>query len=217
MNVDRAELLRYLGWRGQETDEALLRKLDEAAGRCLEIAAPRSVVRRFALTPEFELEGTGLRLEGEDIRAHLAGCREVYLMAMTVGAGVEREQMRLAARSANEALLFDTAASCAVESYADDVCADLEASCGRRLTSRFSCGYGDFPLSAQRAICALLRTDARIGLCCDECFLLTPRKSITALAGITDRPAPARAGTGPGCGHKCGGCGKTDCAFRKTE
>ena len=215
MNVDRAELLRYLGWRGQETDGALLRKLDEAAGHCLEIAAPRSVVRRFALTPEFELEGTGLRLEGEDIRAHLAGCREVYLMAMTVGAGVEREQMRLAARSANEALLFDTAASCAVESYADDVCADLEASCGRRLTSRFSCGYGDFPLEAQREICAILRTDSQIGLCCDESYLLTPRKSVTALVGITDLPRTQKSSRG--CGSKCASCKHIGCAFRKKE
>ena len=134
--------------------------------------------------------------------------------AMTIGVGAERELMRLSAKSENEALLFDTAASCAVESYADDICGDLEKSCGRRLTPRFSCGYGDFPLEAQKDICKILKTDTRIGLCCDESFLLTPRKSITAIAGITDEPAPEKP-QGSGCGHKCGGCAKRDCAFRR--
>lgn len=215
MEIENNELLRYLGWKGQEIDEALQNKLDEAAKRCLDTAEPRSVVMRLALHGDFTLGGTGFYLEGDDIKKHLAGCKEVYLMAMTIGVGAERELMRLSAKSANEALLFDTAASCAVESYADDVCADLEKSCGKKLTSRFSCGYGDFPLEAQRELCKILKTDTRIGLCCDENYLLTPRKSITALAGITQEPAGER--PQGGCGHKCGGCKNTACAFRKGE
>ena len=60
MQIDRNEFLRCLGWRGQETDEAFTKKLDGAAKRCLELAAPRSVCRRFALTEEMELAGTGV-------------------------------------------------------------------------------------------------------------------------------------------------------------
>ena len=113
MQVDRAEFLRYLGWRGQETDDVLLEKLDEAAKRCLDIAAPRSTVRRFTLNERWELGASGFCLEGNDVRAHLAGCREVYLFAATLGAAAERELAKLNARSAYEALLFDTACSCA--------------------------------------------------------------------------------------------------------
>ena len=138
MQVDRAEFLRYLGWRGQATDEALLQKLDEAARRCLEIAQPRSIVRRFPLDGDFCLGGTGFVLEGRDVRAHLAGCREVYLFAATIGIAAERELARLSARGAYEALLFDTACSCAIESYCDDGCEDLQNSCARRLLPRFS-------------------------------------------------------------------------------
>ena len=190
MQIDRNEFLRYLGWRGQETDEAFTKKLDGAAKRCLELASPRSACRRFALTEEMELAGTGVFLEGKDIRAHLGGCREAFLFAATIGGDEERELTRLSAKSAFEALLFDTACSCAIESYCDDVCADLQKSCGKALLPRFSCGYGDFPLTSQKDICRLLRTDANIGLCCDESFLLTPRKSVTAVVGITDAPAP---------------------------
>ena len=212
MQVDRAEFLRYLGWRGQATDEALLQKLDEAARRCLEIAQPRSIVRRFPLGSDLCLGGTGFVLEGRDVRAHLAGCREVYLFAATIGIAAERELARLSARGAYEALLFDTACSCAIECYCDEICDDLQKDCPTALTARFSCGYGDFPLTAQRDICRILRTDTQIGLCCDESFLLTPRKSVTAVVGITSSPAPQKP---QGCGHKCGGCNKKDCAFRK--
>ena len=215
MDIEQNELLRYLGWKGQEIDDALQEKLDEAAKRCLEIASPRSAVMRFALDGNFTLVGTGFALAGNDIRRHLAGCREVYLMAATVGIGAERELARLTAKSTEQALLFDTAASCAVESYADDICADLEKTCGRRLTARFSCGYGDFPLEAQKDICKILRTDTRIGVCADENCLLTPRKSITALIGITDEAAPAE--KEHGCGHKCAACANRGCAFRKED
>ena len=216
MHIDKQEFLRYLGWKGQETDDTFMKKLDEAAERCLQSCDPRSVVRRFALTENFELAGTGFILEGKDVRAHLAGCGEVYLFAATIGAGAERELARLQCKNAYEALLFDTAASCAVESYCDDICDDLQSGCEKALTSRFSCGYGDFPLAAQKQICAILRTDSKIGLCCDEYCLLTPRKSVTAVAGITDKPRPARPAQ-RACGHKCAACPNTACAFRAKE
>ena len=213
MQIDRDEFLRYLGWNGQKTEDTLLQKLDEAAKKCLALASPRSVARKFRLTQEGELAGTGFFLQGQDIRKHLSGCREIYLLAATIGQGVERAVSVAENKSAHEALLLDTAASCAVESYCDDIGEDLQKNCPTLLTPRFSCGYGDFPIQAQREICALLRTDSQIGLCCDESFLLTPRKSVTAFIGITDLPrthASAR-----GCGNKCASCKHGGCAFRK--
>ena len=212
MHIDREEFLRYLGWKGQETDDTLVQKMDDAAKRALELSAPRSAVRRFALDGDWRLNGTDFVLQGQDIRAHLSGCREIFLMAATVGSAPERELMRLTEKNAYEALLFDTACSCAIESYCDDVCDDLQKGCDKRLLPRFSCGYGDFPLEAQPDICRLLRTDTAIGLCCDESCLLTPRKSVTAVIGIADEP-PARTEK-KGCGN-CAACGHTGCAFRK--
>ena len=212
MDIDRGEFLRYLGWKG-EADEEFSARLDDAAKRCLALCTPRSAVRRFALDG-MTLVGAGFTLEGEDIRNHLQGCKEVYLFAATLGAAAERELAKLNARSAYEALLFDTACSCAIESYCDDVCDDLQKGCGKRLLPRFSCGYGDFPLEAQPDICRLLRTDTAIGLCCDESCLLTPRKSVTAVVGITDEPpAPAAQRA---CGS-CAACKHTGCAFRRKD
>ena len=83
-------------------------------------------MRRFDLTKEFELAGTGFVLQGQDIRNHLSGCRQVYLMAATVGQGTEKAVSLAQKKSAHEALLLDTAASCAIESYCDDICEDLQ-------------------------------------------------------------------------------------------
>ena len=216
MQIDREEFLRYLGWKGQQTDLTLLQKMDRAAQLVLDVASPRSVVRKFALTTNAELAGTGFFLEGNDIRARLRGCDEVYLLAATLGQSVERELEKLQSLSAEAALLFDTAASCAAESYCDDVCLDLQNSSPVLLSERFSCGYGDFPLTAQKDICKLLRTDSRIGLCCDESFLLTPRKSVTAVIGITSVPYFPKTQPAP-CRNKCAACKNAGCAFRKTE
>ena len=211
MQVDRAEFLRYLGWRGQATDEALLQKLDEAARRCLEIAQPRSIVRRFPLGGDLCLGGTGFVLEGRDVRAHLAGCREVYLFAATIGIAAERELARLSARGAYEALLFDTACSCAIESYCDEECGKLARAENAALTPRFSCGYGDYPLSHQPEILRLLDAQRSIGLHVSSGGIMVPRKSVTAIMGVR--------GCAAGKTHapdKCGGCAAAACPYRKT-
>ena len=49
MEIQKNELLRYLGWKGQEIDETLQNKLDEAAKRCLAAAEPRSVAVQYTL------------------------------------------------------------------------------------------------------------------------------------------------------------------------
>ena len=77
-----------------------------------------------------------------------------------------------------------SAASCAVESYADDICDDLEKSCAHRLTSRFSCGYGDLPLALQREIFPALQVTKHIGVTLTEGDLMMPTKSVTAIVGI---------------------------------
>ena len=41
MHIDREEFLRYLGWKGQETDDTLVQKMDDAAKRALELSAAK--------------------------------------------------------------------------------------------------------------------------------------------------------------------------------
>ena len=208
MRIDDKELFRYLGVGSGEPDDETRALAEEAKKLALAAARPRHVLWAFAYSGG-EIEGAGFTPEGKDIARHLEGSREVWLLAATLGSGIEREEARLFARSAALALVFDSAASCLIESYCDDVCAELAAKSELPLTPRFSCGYGDFPLTAQEDICRALDTARRIGVVTDASGLLIPRKSVTALIGAGGR------GAGAGCGSKCERCGNVRCAFRK--
>ena len=80
-SLDRDEALRYLGGAGKEVPPAVDALLDRAAVELWRTAAPRAAVRRLPadrLTP---------LLAGRDIAAHLQGCDEGLLLAVTLGAG----------------------------------------------------------------------------------------------------------------------------------
>ena len=80
---------------------------------------------------------------------------------------------------------------------------------GTYLTGRFSPGYGDWPITVQPLLASALDTQRRIGLCVTQTDLLLPRKSVTALLGISDHPVMGQLA---GCGH-CALRGR--CDYRK--
>ena len=52
------------------------------------------------------------------------------------------------------------------------------------LRPRFSPGYGDLPLAMQREIFAALPLEKALGLTLGENLLMTPTKTVTAIAGF---------------------------------
>ena len=70
-----------------------------------------------------------------------------------------------------------------IESLCDAFCAEREAE-GLRLRPRFSPGYGDLPLELQRDLFRGLDCSRKIGLTLNESLLMSPSKSVTAIAGI---------------------------------
>ena len=197
--VDRAEVLRYLGHRGQELGSELDRRIDEAIARCVEVARPRGVTRSFEVErtsssgDHVELRGAALSLDGHDIASHLAGARSAGVLAVTLGVDVDRELRLLSATDALAQVVFDAAATALVERAADAAEARLVAEAsGRGLftNARYSCGYGDFPLEAQPAFVDTLNAGRLIGLTVTPSNLLVPTKSVTAVLGMFDTPQP---------------------------
>ena len=208
--IDRAEMLRYLRYGGgaipEETEEAL-RQGEE---RLLKAARPRAVWRAFGYRPGEPLEGTDFRLEGEDIRAFLADCDTVILLAATLGAEPDLLQKQLRLRDMSAAVILDAAGSAAIENVCDNLCADLAAAFApRHLTERFSPGYGDMPLSQQSGFFRLLDISRRLGVSLTDRDLMVPQKTVTAVVGVSERPQPRR---NPGCES----CAMAEsCAFRR--
>lgn len=203
--IDLAQAARYLGARG-EPDSATMALLDRCARPLLDAAAPRAVYLRA------KKEDLASLWQGADVERHLAGCPEAVLLAVTLGPGVDAQIRRagigdVAAQAATDAL-----ASTLAEQVCDQAEAMLRALAreqGLYLTGRYSPGYGDWPIAVQPRLAALLDTQKRIGLYVTDTFLMLPRKSVTAVLGLSDVPVT---GKRAGCAH----CALRDkCEYRK--
>ncbi len=184
MQIERREVLRYLGYKGQEINEELDNKISEAISICEKLVQPKSIVKRYKLDKENRmLGGTTLHLKGDVIWKHLEKCSEVYLIAGTLGFDIEKRIARAFKEDATLAVILDSAATAAIESYLDDVEKSFPE---KDLRWRFSCGYGDWPIEQQKEICNLLNTPKEIGVFCSSAYMLTPQKSVTAIVGIVD-------------------------------
>ncbi|MGN0997753.1 MAG: methionine synthase [Candidatus Ventricola sp.] len=211
-DIPLREALHFLGWRGTPLDDELLDQLRAQIRLARESVRPRVATRRFALEPGGMLCGTRFLPQGSDVRAMLAPCGEAVLMAATLGAASERLLLRAQARSAGEAVLMDAVLSAAIEAVCDeaeDVLRAGLAAQGKFLTDRFSPGYGDMPLEQTRSICSVLDTGRTIGLTVSQNGIMIPRKSVTAILGISDAPVKRRPSGCEGC------AAKARCALRR--
>jgi len=210
--IPRREALHFLGWRGAPVEDTLLSQIDEMISLALEQIEPRVEMRRFALNEDKSLAGTRFSPQGADVRALLAPCHEAVLLAATLGAQSERLLLRMQAKDSALALIMDAVLSAAIEEVCDQaelaLRRDLETD-GLYLTDRFSPGYGDMPLAQSKEILEVLRADRAIGLSVSRSGLMIPRKSVSAIMGISKTPVSRRAS---GC--ECCAARET-CALRR--
>lgn len=184
----------------------LLSQISQCESQVLRFSSPKAVLR---ILPVDQISPI---LIGDDIRRLLSDCSEAALMALTLGAPLEKRLMREEVTNMQNAYIMDVCASQAVEDASDAFVKSLGAklrSAGRYLTNRYSPGYGDYPLSVQKTLLEYLNAARTIGLTLTPTDLMVPRKSITAVMGISDQPKPDVYGT---CTH----CPLiTKCSFRE--
>ena len=202
---DILQALRYMGVPGE--GDAAARALLERARQALYAAArPRAVSLRA------EREALAPYLRGEDNARHLEGCGACVLLACTLGAAADAVQRAANAADMAYAVALDALASVLAEQVADAAERTLREEAAREglfLTGRFSPGFGDYPIELQNELLRLMDAPRKIGLCATPTHLLTPRKSITAVLGLAERPVTGRRA---GCAH-CALRGR--CAYRK--
>ncbi len=121
-------------------------------------------------------------IESKHLYRNLQGCREVFVMAVTTGIGVDRLLARLNVTSQAEHFVTDGLSSAAVESFCDSVSDKLRQ--GLHCANRFSPGYGDVPLKVQEPLLNRLCARETLGITLNQAYLMTPVKSITAIMGI---------------------------------
>lgn len=205
LTLDRSEVLRYMGHAGDDVhDVHIIETADAAIARITRIAVPRYTWK--ICTPD------ALPLTGNDIQRHLNGCDRMAVLCATLGAAVDREIRLAEHRSMLTALALDAAAGDAIEKVCDAAEDELRIQMGKEglfLTGRYSPGYGDLPMTLQPDILTLCDAPRRIGLSVTATNIMTPRKSVTALLGISAHPVQGRA-------RGCGTCRlSADCPYRK--
>lgn len=177
--VDRRQWLRRLGVPG-EGDEKLEQSLAQAENLLLKNAQPQGIYRVLALGD--------IALGGNAIKKHLKGCRELAVMGVTIGAGVDRLIRQSQIRDMAEAVLLDCGASVLTEQICDSFEARIRKETQGYLTGRYSPGYGDLPIETQDVLVRILDGPRKIGLTVNQNHIMIPKKSVTAILGIADHP-----------------------------
>lgn len=191
-NIRTEEILHFLGYGTADAEDDVLAVIEEMKTKVLSLSVPRVIYREFPLLDENPI-GINI-LSGSDIQRLLKECHHCIFMAATLGTEIEKEGKRLQIMDMGKAVIFDSCASAAIEQVCDtfqmETALKYQAE-NMYLTDRFSCGYGDLPLTIQKDFLRLLDAQRKIGLHVSESCTLVPRKSVTAIIGLADRIQPA--------------------------
>lgn len=183
--VNRREILRYAGCA--EAEEAVMSLLEKCLAEASAVLSYRVCFQVLDVTLSNTVCDLGpIALPSGDLAKNLSGCSRAILFAATVGVGMDRLIHKYSHVAPAQALMMQAIGAERIEALCDAFCAEQEREMGVSLRPRFSPGYGDLPLQHQRDIVTLLDTSRRIGLSLNDSLMMSPTKSVTAFAGITN-------------------------------
>lgn len=179
MTIDEREICRYLRLQGRAPGAALEERIKAMREQALKAIRPARIWRRF----DDPLVAGGA--DSETLKKHLAGCHAAYLVCTTIGAEFDTLQRRTAATSPADAFVLQAIGAAAIEEWTDEAERDIrQLKEGETLVSRYSPGYGDWPLEAQRRLFELLDAPRKVGVSLTDSLLMVPSKSVSAIIGV---------------------------------
>lgn len=189
--INRQEVLKYLGYKGGNIDEKTELDIEKISEKVIRISLPSITFKVMDIdrVNGFALKGTNFVPEGEDIKEMLRYCERCIIMAATLGMDIEKELRTKQVSDMYSAVIMDSCASAAIENVCDNFQTMLEQTYmpqGLFITDRFSPGYGDMPFYQQKELCALLQTEKTIGVSLSSSGIMIPRKTVTAIMGISN-------------------------------
>lgn len=192
MTVDLAEIARYMRMGRTAPGGRLAERVEKLRAAGIASMRPARVWRRFPVASG-AIESGGLRLEiSGDLARYMRGCYAAYLVCGTLGATFDAFQRRSSVASGVDALAAQAIGAALIEKLMDSTEDDIRAelSPGETLVRRYSPGYGDFPLSAQRALLGLLDAPRAVGVSLTDNLLMVPSKSVSAVIGVRKDEEP---------------------------
>lgn len=215
LEPDRAELLRYLGYRPTQRPMRPLPQATEdllAEGRSQ--LSPRGVFAIYGVGAQTArtLTLADVTISGA-IGQFLRGVTRVAVFVVTAGDEVS-SMARTAARAGDTlgAWALDALGSWAAEAAADALMKRIASLLEPRevLTLRYSPGYCGMDLAEQSALFRLVRAES-IGVALSPLQLMTPLKSVSGLVGIGPEETVGRRRS------SCSSCRDLRCPIRRAE
>ena len=167
-------------------DDKRVNELVEKAAAAVEDGVfPKTLYRIF----DCEVADDGVNIAGVTFKSkHLAdnlnGCKRVVIFGATLGTECDRLINSAAATDVALAMAIQAAGACKIEEVCDELESAIIAEHKVKLRQRFSPGYYDLDISAQKKVFDLLELTKRIGITLTDTYEMLPTKSVTAFIGI---------------------------------
>ncbi|MEG0570517.1 MAG: methionine synthase [Oscillospiraceae bacterium] len=188
IKINKAEILNYLGYNQDLANKNLDYICDEAADTIERLSGPAYLYSYFDIEKKDDgilVCDTPLLLRGKSISYHLKSCGKIALLCVTLSNAIDRVIMQ-AKFDVLKQLFLDVAASVYIEQICERVFEMIkDENPDLFLTKRYGVGYGDLSLIYQQDVLTILNAQKRIGVMATADGILTPRKSITAIVGLS--------------------------------
>ena len=116
MQIDRAEISRYLGYGRRVPDPAVSRKIEEAVALLEQKAAPHALWAAYPVSIAGATVKLGpLSVQSAALSRHLRGCVQACLFAATLGPAPDRLQQKAEVQNMALALTLQAAAAAIAE------------------------------------------------------------------------------------------------------
>lgn len=204
--INKNKIYAYLGYKKEKhilTDD-ISNMVSSCEEEILEIARPKVI---FSPILSLSQNSGGLfvdrfLLQGKNIKAHLKDCDRAVFLVATLGAAVDKAIRTEEIKDMTRAVILDCTASVFIDEVANLAENKMRKNLfksGDYLTKRYSPGYGDFPIEFGREILMCLDAPRKIGLSITESGIMTPRKSISAILGISKTKVTGKLATCESC------------------
>lgn len=182
--INQEEILRYAGGIADDNTLKLLNKcIDEAQSKLIYKLCYRELpVETIGDLCDFNI----FKVRSQNLATNLSNCNRVIVMGATVGVELDRLIAKYSRLSPSRAIMLQAFGTERIESLCDTFCNDIQNTLKITLKPRFSPGYGDLSIVAQKDIFTALDCPKHIGLTLNNSMLMSPTKSITAFMGITN-------------------------------
>ena len=116
LNVNKQEIVRYLGYGKNEPDETVRAQIDQCVAELLRASAMKTINRVFPLkhlsTSEILLGET--RIESEKLSKHLRNCDKAILFAATLGTAADLLIRRWSVADMSRAVIMQASATAVI-------------------------------------------------------------------------------------------------------